>query len=301
VSLTALSNESLQRVYAACIQHNGGQVVCLQPHQPHMYFCTHVIHDVSPQSHTNDDIEVNTEDTPIHVHVPMCQKYSMSTSDNLSLQLLHMYRFLVSFELHSHTSEGSEGSGGQEHTSEGSEGSDGQEHTSEGSGGQEHTSEGSGGQELYNRLYEKWCERPSNVGDLLPIEVSSDWLEACLTTRKRVSELSYLVHSNFSDKDGVARSLVHSFRIDDLPESWKQQICMSADLGPVSTSSTGGAQSIGPSAPSTSTLLTDSHGSSFGTARNDEGDDSRSYSTHEQLFLKHMCVSLRKRSKYKMR
>jgi hypothetical protein len=265
VSLTALSNESLQRVYAACIQHNGGQVVCLQPHQPHMYFCTHVIHDVSPQSHTSDDIEVNTEDVPIHVHVPMCQKYSMSTSDNLSLQLLHMYRFLVSFELHSHTSEGS------------------------------------GGQELYNKLYEKWCERPSSVGDLLPIEVSSDWLEACLTTRKRVSELSYLVHSNFSDKDGVARSLVHSFRIDDLPESWKQQICMSADLGPVSTSSTGGAQSIGPSAPSTSTLLTDSHGSSFGTARNDEGDDSRSYSTHEQLFLKHMCVSLRKRSKYKMR
>jgi hypothetical protein len=164
-----MTNESLQRAYVSFLQHGGGQAVFLQPHQPHMYFCTHVVHDTNPTVTTSSTAQSETK-------TRFCQKYASSTTDHFSLRLLHVFRFLVCVPLLS-------SSRGQTKLSED-----------------------------YESMYRTWLQRPSHEKDLLPLEVSSAWVEECLRRRERVSEQPYLLCPP------------PSYTICNLAEDWRDQI-----------------------------------------------------------------------------
>lgn len=242
ISLTAMSSDAQQKFYAACIQHQGGQVVCSQLHQPHLYFCTHVVRDSTIHTDTSTADNRNLD-------IPQCQKYSTSTGDEFSIRMLHTYRFLVSLPLLS-LSENIPGSSSQR----------------------------------YETIYQRWLQRPVNVRDLLPLEVSSKWIEECLEQLQRVAEAPYLQGDDKGSEHGT-------YSIDNLSADWKQQI---SDDGKVyvpaaASSSSSNFPSICPTAAgSTNLTVRESHGHA--------DEESRIYSSHEQLFLQHLRVASRKRS-----
>lgn len=136
-----MHSQAQQRVYAACVQHGGGQAVCLQPHQPHMHFCTHVIHDPPTPG---------APGAPVSPPLSASRKYAPSTHNTLTRKLLELYRFLVTAPLLDST-------------------------------------------EASEAAYQQWLRRPPSSCDLLPLDVSWTWLEACLVRRRRVSEQSFLL------------------------------------------------------------------------------------------------------------